>query len=134
MPASKIQCHSADLNNAVQQFTRQSEGTQQLLRTVQNCLQQLQGGAWRGKGANTFYAELEREVLPGVQRLISALRAAQHSALGNCWNRQNARQARSLWAAMLKAMAVAKAMASLSKPQANRGSMMKRVGKHLRMS
>ncbi|MCE7948637.1 MAG: WXG100 family type VII secretion target [Chloroflexi bacterium CFX4] len=76
MSASKIQCHYADLNNAAQQFTRQSEGTQQLLRTVQNCLQQLQGGAWRGKGANTFYAELEREVLPGVQRLISALREA----------------------------------------------------------
>ncbi len=76
MSASKIQCHYADLNNAAQQFTRQSEGTQQLLRTVQTCLQQLQGGAWRGKGANTFYAELEREVLPGVERLISALRNA----------------------------------------------------------
>ena len=76
MSASKIQCHYADLNNAAQQFTRQSEGTQQLLRTVQNCLQQLQGGAWRGKGANTFYAELEREVLPSVQRLIGALREA----------------------------------------------------------
>jgi WXG100 family type VII secretion target len=76
MRASKIQCHYADLNNAAQQFTRQSEGTQQLLRAVQHCLQQLQGGAWRGKGANTFYAELEREVLPGVQRLISALREA----------------------------------------------------------
>ncbi len=66
MRASKIQCHYADLNNAAQQ----------LLRTVQNYVQQLQGGAWRGKGANTFYAELDCEVLPCVQRLISALRDA----------------------------------------------------------
>jgi GH24 family phage-related lysozyme (muramidase) len=41
-------------------------------------MEHLQGGAWRGRGADAFYAEMKDWVLPAVDRLVKALEEACH--------------------------------------------------------
>ncbi|MCE7948161.1 MAG: hypothetical protein DYG88_12105 [Chloroflexi bacterium CFX4] len=41
-------------------------------------MEHLQGGAWRGRGADQFYAEMNADVLPAVERLVKALEEACH--------------------------------------------------------
>ena len=41
-------------------------------------MEHLQGGAWRGRGADAFYAEMKDFVLPSVGRLVAALEEACH--------------------------------------------------------
>jgi WXG100 family type VII secretion target len=54
-------------------FVQFSEIMRQLHRHMMHCVDQLQSGAWRGRGADTFYADMHSEVLPAMERLTQAL-------------------------------------------------------------
>ncbi|MBE2192719.1 MAG: WXG100 family type VII secretion target, partial [Anaerolinea sp.] len=65
---AKVFAHHADLSVAL---TFQVEGL----------VDQLQGGAWRGVGAESFYAEMVELVLPAMRKLEDALQFARDSTL-----------------------------------------------------
>lgn len=72
MSAPVIQANYDDLKTIASVLTRQADQTFALMRSVGNCLETLRG-SWLGKGARQFYAEMDHEVLPAVQRLRAAL-------------------------------------------------------------
>jgi WXG100 family type VII secretion target len=47
------------------------------LQSLQQQLEVLQGGDWRGKSATAFYQEMDGQVLPSLKRLTNALTVAQ---------------------------------------------------------
>ncbi len=57
-------------------FTQSAEGIRGLLNSLQRQMDVLSSGAWRGRGADAFYAELKDFVLPSVGRLVAALEEA----------------------------------------------------------
>lgn len=65
---ARVFAHHADLSVAL---TFQVEGL----------IDQLQGGAWRGVGAEGFYAEMGELVLPAMRKLEDALQFARDSTL-----------------------------------------------------
>lgn len=74
--AGKIQCQYQDLGQAANKFKQESDQTRQLYQKVSQCVQQLQGGDWIGKGAQNFFREMNDLVNPGMQRLVNALNDA----------------------------------------------------------
>ena len=65
---ARVFAHHADLSVAL---TFQVEGL----------IDQLQGGAWRGVGAEGFYAEMGEVILPAMRKLEDALQFARDSTL-----------------------------------------------------
>ncbi|MCE7948163.1 MAG: WXG100 family type VII secretion target [Chloroflexi bacterium CFX4] len=59
-------------------FSGSAESIRGLLNSLQRQMEHLQGGAWRGRGANAFYMEMKDFVLPSVSRLVAALEEACH--------------------------------------------------------
>ena len=57
-------------------FSGSADGIRGLLNSLQRQMEHLQGGAWRGRGADAFYAEMKDFVLPSVGRLVAALEEA----------------------------------------------------------
>lgn len=76
MGAPKIQADYDSLDQIAANFSKESDQTRQLLQTVKGCVDQLRGGAWIGKGAESFYKEMEEVVNPAMQRMMSALSEA----------------------------------------------------------
>ena len=70
-----IQAAYGRLEAIAGRFGTQSEAVQQLRHAVQRQSQRLRV-TWEGEGAAAFNAEMERVVLPAIQRLIQALSAA----------------------------------------------------------
>lgn len=74
--ADIIQANYDQLADVAKRFGTQSETTAQTLQSITRVLDKLQGGDWIGRGSDAFFAEVENEVLPGIRRLIDALRQA----------------------------------------------------------
>jgi WXG100 family type VII secretion target len=77
--APKIQADYDGLNEIAKHFAAKAQDTNCLIQTVDRCVDELRRGAWIGKGANQFYAEMEREVSPAMLRLRNALDDASSS-------------------------------------------------------
>ncbi len=73
MSAPKIQADYSSLSEIAKHFASKAQETNSLIQTVGRCIESLQRGGWLGKGANQFYAEMQNEVSPAMQRLRSAL-------------------------------------------------------------
>lgn len=73
MSAPKIQADYDGLSEIAKHFAVKAQDTNNLIQTVQRCVDELQRGAWIGKGASQFYAEMHNVVSPAMQRLRSAL-------------------------------------------------------------
>ncbi len=73
MSAPKIQADYGSLSEIAKQFASKAQETNSLIQSVGRCIESLQSGGWIGKGANQFYAEMQNEVSPAMQRLRSAL-------------------------------------------------------------
>ncbi|MEI2692976.1 MAG: WXG100 family type VII secretion target [Anaerolineae bacterium] len=58
-------------------FGRQAEAAAQTTQRVQQAMRSLQAGGWEGRGAAAFFGELDRSVLPSMQRLSGALAQSQ---------------------------------------------------------
>ncbi|MFN7209860.1 MAG: WXG100 family type VII secretion target [Aggregatilineales bacterium] len=73
MGAPKIQADYDGLSEIAKHFAAKAQDTNNLIQTVQRCVDELQRGAWIGKGASQFYAEMQNLVSPSMQRLRNAL-------------------------------------------------------------
>jgi WXG100 family type VII secretion target len=71
--AAKIQADYAQLRQIAGQFAQHGDRTLSLGRQVYGCMSQLADGGWLGVGANRFYAEMNDQVLPALERLMNAL-------------------------------------------------------------
>lgn len=76
MPARRIRADYDSLAKISQSFGRQAAATQGTIQKIQQCVGTLQSGDWIGKGATTFYREMDGDVLPTLKRLAAALDAA----------------------------------------------------------
>jgi WXG100 family type VII secretion target len=72
-----VQAQYETLDRVAQRFAEQAEVQKQLQRAVERAANPLQNGAWIGRGSDAFLAEMQGEVTPALQRLISALQEAQ---------------------------------------------------------
>ena len=73
MSAPKIQADYDGLNEIAKHFAAKAQDTNCLIQTVDRCVDELRRGAWIGKGADQFYAEMQQEVSPAMLRLRNAL-------------------------------------------------------------
>lgn len=73
MPANIIQGRYDELGEAASRFSAYSDSVKSLQGTILRQLDNLRNHGWIGKGADSFYAEMEGELLPGLNRLINAL-------------------------------------------------------------
>lgn len=67
--AYKIQIQYDDMQNIANMFDHYAENTQEQIDHIQQCVDQLQGGGWKGVGADMFYDEMESEVMPKLKIL-----------------------------------------------------------------
>lgn len=74
-----IQADYEELEGIAKRFAQQSEQNEQLFSTVRSHVDQLKNGGWQGRGANSFYEEMESELYPAVRRLVFALNAGKES-------------------------------------------------------
>jgi len=71
--ADQIRLQYDEMDQISNKFTNQSEIVQELLTRLTSQMGELQGGAWIGRGADAFYAEMEELVVPAVTKLRDAL-------------------------------------------------------------
>lgn len=79
MPAPRIKGDYDALAQVAKAFSQQAHSNQQMLNRVKRQVGVLQGGDWIGKGAKAFYAEMESQVIPSLNRLVAAMEAAARS-------------------------------------------------------
>nr|MCW1971163.1 WXG100 family type VII secretion target [Anaerolineae bacterium] len=79
MPASMIKADYNQLTDIAKQFGGESDQLNAMVNAIKQGLDPLQGGDWQGVGAELFYAEMNNEVLPALQRLAKAMSAAQNT-------------------------------------------------------
>ncbi len=77
MPNDIIQAEYDQLATVASRFGAQSEASKQLIAQVRRAMQPLQGGGWQGRGSAAFFAEMNGEMLPAMQRLAAALDQAR---------------------------------------------------------
>jgi WXG100 family type VII secretion target len=77
MSADVIQTQYDQLEQIAARFGRQAEATAQTTSRVQQSLRGLQAGGWEGRGAAAFFGEMDRSILPSMQRLAAALHQSQ---------------------------------------------------------
>jgi WXG100 family type VII secretion target len=54
-------------------FRHHAHETRDLLHRIRRALEELRGGGWVGQGAAAFYAEMDEEILPAIEKLILSL-------------------------------------------------------------
>ena len=72
-----IQAQYDQLEQIAVRFGRQANATTQTTQRVQQSMRALQAGGWEGRGAAAFFGEMDRSVLPSMQRLAAALYQSQ---------------------------------------------------------
>jgi len=63
------------LEQVSRRFSQQGDEIQQMLQNIRNRMGQLQN-SWEGRGSQAFFAEMQDEVVPGIDRLRHALEDA----------------------------------------------------------
>jgi WXG100 family type VII secretion target len=76
MSADVIRAQYDALARIAQQFQGQAEAVQQLKQGLQATVDPLANGGWQGQGAAAFFAEMESDLFPVVDRLQYALQTA----------------------------------------------------------
>jgi WXG100 family type VII secretion target len=77
MSTNIIQAQYDNLTTIASRFGQQIDATSILYCQVMQSYQPLEQGGWEGQGATAFYDEMQNEVFPAMQRLMSALSEAQ---------------------------------------------------------
>jgi WXG100 family type VII secretion target len=65
------------LEQVAGKFANQAQAVQQMLQQVRGSMDPLEGGGWIGKGSDSFFNEMNSEVLPANERLQQALEEAE---------------------------------------------------------
>ena len=73
MTNDRTRANYDELNNAARRWAAEAERAQQMVATLKQNMDVLQGGGWVGQGARAFYAEMNGQVLPSLNRLVAAL-------------------------------------------------------------
>ena len=72
-----IRADYAELARIESLFAQEAATVRQIRSTLRGSMEVLQGGGWVGEGANAFYAEMNSDVLPALQRMEQAFEQAQ---------------------------------------------------------
>lgn len=72
-----IQAEYDELESIAGRFGKEAETTAALINRVRQNMQPLQNGGWQGHGSVAFFAEMNGELLPAVQRMMAALDQAR---------------------------------------------------------
>jgi WXG100 family type VII secretion target len=54
-------------------FSKKADDINQMNNNLKSCLDTLKQGDWIGKGATQFYAEMDGQIMPALQKLQRAL-------------------------------------------------------------
>jgi len=76
---------AGQIEEQIQQFGRQADTCDRVVGNIRAGAQPIQNGAWIGKGAEAFKAELVRRVIPQMMELIAAI-TGFGGKLGNALN------------------------------------------------
>jgi WXG100 family type VII secretion target len=68
-----------ELTAAARAWAVEAEKTNQMIASIRQSMEALQGGDWVGTGANAFYAEMNGQVLPSLNRLARSLTRASET-------------------------------------------------------
>jgi WXG100 family type VII secretion target len=77
--ADRIEVNYEELGNLAKRFTSEGEVIGQLYSSTRQKVEGLHNAGWIGRGADTFFAEMQTRVLPGLDRLSKALLFAAES-------------------------------------------------------
>lgn len=80
MSASVVQARYEELEQIAARFAAAAEDQQALQERVNRQVEVLRSGGWQGKGVAAFLREMDGEVRPAEERLISALQSADQTA------------------------------------------------------
>lgn len=64
------------LSDTAVTFRHHAHETRELYHRLRRAVEALRQEGWMGRGAAAFYAEMDEEVLPAVEKLIAALEEA----------------------------------------------------------
>jgi len=67
--AHKLQIQYDDMDNIAKMFDTYADNTQEMIQKLDHCKGSLQGGGWKGVGAEKFYDEYDSEVMPKLKLL-----------------------------------------------------------------
>ena len=81
MPADIIQAHYDSLQEIARMWGRAQERHADTKQRLRRHVDQLWNGGWEGRGSEAFFAEMEQEVFPALDRLILALGEGQRVTL-----------------------------------------------------
>ena len=73
MPSNRVRVDHDQLAQISRGFQTESDSARGLIQSVRQSMDTLQGGDWVGPGATAFYAEMNGDVLPSLNRLASAM-------------------------------------------------------------
>jgi WXG100 family type VII secretion target len=71
--ADEIQADYDKLGQVSSRFNSQAQATREMTRKVRAAMQKLEQGGWIGRGADSFFAEMNGVVLPALKRMEVAL-------------------------------------------------------------
>lgn len=77
--AEEIRADYDQLEQIASRFANQSQAVSQTLQKVQGSMGPLEDGGWIGRGADSFFAEMNGVVLPATQRLLEVLDEASRT-------------------------------------------------------
>ncbi len=77
MPADVIQVQYDTLQEIASIWGRAQDRHIQTKQALVQCVDQLRNGGWEGLGAAAFFAEMDEDVFPALERLVQALGEAQ---------------------------------------------------------
>src|SRR5690242_16439193 len=90
--ADKVQADYEQLEQVSSQFANQSQVVQELMQKVRSSMQQLEDGGWIGRGADSFFSEMQSVLFPAIQRLESSLNDAASTTKQIAQHMQQAEQ------------------------------------------
>lgn len=73
--ADEIKADYEQLEQVASRFSNQANTVQEVQQSIRSSMQNLEDG-WIGRGSTAFFAEMQGEILPAIQRLQDALEEA----------------------------------------------------------
>ena len=64
------------LEQVANRFANTGQTVQQMLQNVKGSMDPLEGGGWIGRGSDSFFDEMNSEILPASERLQQAMEEA----------------------------------------------------------
>lgn len=77
--SDEIQVNYEELKKLATIFSQRSDYIQKLIKTLDGHISNLRSGGFIGVGANAFYAEMDKDVMPGLVNLYQALAEAKQT-------------------------------------------------------